>query len=68
VEKYGDPFEMVNVKSEATNITSTSAKVELVSEGAATAGKTLKKKILKSMTVGALKSMCSKLFKIEVIH
>ena len=68
MEKYGDPFEMINVKAEATNIQSTSAKVSLVSEGAATKGKTLTKKLLKSMTVTSLKAMCSKLFKIEVIH
>lgn len=68
VNKYGNPFEMINLKQEKSNITSSSAKITFISEGSATKGKTLNKKILLTMTVAALKSMCSKLFKIEVIH
>lgn len=68
VQKFGNPFELIDLKIEKSNISAVSAKVTLVSEGSATNGKTMSKKLLLSMTVAALKSMCSKLFKIEVIH
>jgi hypothetical protein len=68
VSKFGNPFEMISLKIEKSNMNSTSAKVTLISEGSKTNGKTLSKKLLLTMTVAALKSMCSKLFKIEVIH
>jgi hypothetical protein len=64
VEVYGSPLVLgVTLKKEGTNIASTSAKLKLVGED----GKTLEKKLLLSMTVNDLKSMCAKLFKIEVI-
>lgn len=63
VELYGSPADMVTMKQEGTNIASTSAKVKLFDDK----GKTLERKLLLNMTVGELKSMCSKLFKIEVI-
>lgn len=62
VEIYGSPVEIVSLKKEGTNIASTSAKIKLTS-----GTKTLEKKLLLSMTVKDLKSMCAKLFKIEVI-
>jgi hypothetical protein len=68
VEMYGNPMEMINLKQENTNISSSSAKVVLFSEVESSQGKSLKKKILLSMSVAQLKAMCSKLFKIEVIH
>ena len=52
--------------NEKHNIASTTARVELISEVAATAGKTLTKKLLLTMTVNQLKAMCAKLFKVEV--
>ena len=42
---------MVSAQKEGTNISNSSAKIELVSEVEATAGKTLNKKLLLSMTV-----------------
>ena len=66
-ERFGSPLDMVSTLKEASNIASTSAKVTLISEAAATAGKTLSKKLLLSMPVSALKAMCSKLFKVEVL-
>ena len=42
--------------------------MELISEVAATAGKTLNKKLLLTMSVADLKAMFSKLFKVEVLH
>jgi hypothetical protein len=68
VEIHGSPLEMVNLKQEGTNIASTSAKIKLVSKSGPTTGKMLEKKLLLSMTVSALKAMCSKFFKIEVIQ
>ena len=32
VEQYGNPFEMINLQSESTNISNTSAKICLLSE------------------------------------
>lgn len=68
VEIYGNPLDTVNLKQEGTNIASTSAKIKLVSKTSATEGKVLEKKLLLSMTVNALKAMCSKLFKLEVLN
>ena len=67
VEVHGSPLDMVSLKQEGTNIASTSAKIKLVAKAGPTLGKTLEKKLLLSMTVGGLKAMCAKLFKIEVI-
>jgi hypothetical protein len=65
VEVYGSPLEIgVTLKKENTNIASTSAKIKLVG---VSNGKTLEKKLLLSMTVKELKSMCAKLFKVEII-
>ena len=63
VEIYGSPLEIVSLKKEGTNIASTSAKLKLVG-----VGKILEKKLLLTMTVKDLKSMCAKLFKIEIIR
>ncbi len=63
VETYGSPLEIASLKKENTNIASTTAKIKLVGNG-----KTLEKKLLLSMTVKDLMSMCAKLFKIEVIR
>lgn len=49
-------------------ISTTSAKVTIVSEVDATKGKELSKKLLLTMTVAQLKAMCAKLFKVEVIN
>lgn len=65
VEVYGNPQDSVSLKQEQNNISSTSAKLKLISVAT---GKTLEKKLLLSMTVNELKAMCSKLFKIEVIR
>lgn len=62
-ETYGSPMDLVSLKKEGTNIASTSAKIKLVGNG-----KTFEKKLLLSMTVKDLKSMCAKLFKIEYIN
>jgi hypothetical protein len=56
-------MEMVSLKKEGVNISSTSAKIKLTSN----AGKTLDKKLLMTMTVKDLKAMCAKLFKIEMM-
>jgi hypothetical protein len=50
-------------EKENTNIASTTAKIKLIGNG-----KTLEKKLLLSMTVKDLMSMCAKLLKIEVIR
>ena len=64
VETYGSPIDLVSLKKEGTNIASTSAKIKL----SGPAGKVLEKKLLLSMTVGDLKSMCGKLFKIDMLR
>ena len=64
VAVYGNPIEMISLKPEGTNIATTSAKVTLASDN----GKKLDKKLLLNMTVKDLKSMCAKLFKIEVLQ
>lgn len=61
-------MESISLKPESTNISSTSAKIKLVSECTITNGKMMEKKLLTSITVGDLKAMCSKLFKCEVIR
>lgn len=61
--KYGSPVDIVSVTNEGTNIASSSVKVTLESCCTKTLGKTLKKKLLTSMTIDALKSMCAMLFK-----
>ena len=43
------------------------AQIELISEVEKTNGKVLKKKLLLTMTVTQLKSLCSKLFKGEAV-
>ena len=63
VETYGSPLDIAVLKKIGTNIASTSAKLKLL----CTRGKNMEKKLLLSMTVSDLKSMCAKLFKIEVI-
>ena len=67
VEKYGSPLGTVNIAKEGKNIKQQSAKIELISEVPATAGKTLTKKLLLNMSVAQLKAMCAKLFKVEVL-
>lgn len=67
--KYGNPLDNVltTKRMEGNQISKHSAQVSLVSQIEATKGKTLKKKLLNSMTVGALKNMICKLFKVEVL-
>jgi len=65
VEIHGSPIDTVSLKQDAGNIASTSAKVTLSS---GVGGKALQKKLLLSMTVGGVKAMCAKLFKVEVIR
>jgi len=67
VHMYGSPLHMVNVKKEATNIAATAAAMELISHLPATEGKVFNKKLLLTMTVTALKAMCSKLFKEDLL-
>ena len=62
VEKFGNPLETVSIQKEGTNISNSSAKVDLISQVPATLGKKLSKKLLTTMTVAQLKSVCSKLF------
>merc|ERR1712023_499013 len=54
VSIYGSPLGMVNITKEGKNIKQNSAKMELISEVAATAGKTLNKKLLLTMSVADL--------------
>mmetsp|Transcript_13288 Transcript_13288/g.22550 ORF Transcript_13288/g.22550 Transcript_13288/m.22550 type:complete len:149 (+) Transcript_13288:1336-1782(+) len=65
---YGSPIDLVNLKSEGKNISQTSAQIELESFLEGSKGKVLKKKLLLSMTVNALKAMCSKLFKANMLE
>lgn len=67
VEKFGSPLETVSIQKEGSSINTNAAQIELISEVEATAGKILKKKLLTTMTVAALKSVCSKLFKVEAL-
>lgn len=67
VDKYGSPLGTVNIAKEGKNIKQSSARIELISEVPATAGKTLTKKLLLTMSVAQLKAMCAKLFKVEVL-
>jgi len=62
VEKFGNPLEMTSNQKESTNISNSSAKVDLISEVPATLGKKLSKRLLTSMTVNQLKALCSKFF------
>lgn len=67
-EKLGNPLETVSIQKEGTNIGNSSAKVDLISEVPATLGKKLNKKLLMTMTVAQLKSLCSKLFGVEALR
>lgn len=67
VEKFGSPLETVSIQKEGTNIQNSTAQVELISHIPETMGKVLKKKLLLTMTVAAVKAICSKLFKTEVL-
>lgn len=68
VEKFGSPLDTVSIQKEGTNIQNSTAKVDLVSQVAETEGKVLTKKLLLTMTVAELKSVCSKLFKVEALR
>jgi hypothetical protein len=68
VEKFGSPVDMVSLQKEGTNISNSTAKVTLVSECENTLDKQLTKKLLLTMTVAELKSLCSKLFKAEALY
>ena len=59
---------MVSLQKEGTNISNSTAKVTLVSECENTPDKQLTKKLLLTMTVAELKSLCSKLFKAEALY
>lgn len=59
---------MVQIQKELNLISTSSAKIDIVSEVEATKGKTLNRKLLLTMTVAQLKAMFSKLFKVEVIN
>lgn len=52
VEIHGNPIDTVSLKQEGKNISSSSAKIKLISQVVQTNGKTLEKKLLLSMTVG----------------
>jgi len=65
---YGSPLDLISLHKEGKNISQTSAQVELVSYAPVTEGKTMKKKLLLSMSVTNLKAMCSKLFKINLLN
>mmetsp|Transcript_34328 Transcript_34328/g.39669 ORF Transcript_34328/g.39669 Transcript_34328/m.39669 type:complete len:135 (-) Transcript_34328:9-413(-) len=69
VEKYGSPIDIINYQKEevVSNIKSTSVSVFLVSKLASCEGKVLKKKLLPSMTIDKLKSLCCKLFKADML-
>jgi hypothetical protein len=58
----------VSIQKEGTNISNSSAKVDLISEVPASLGKKLNKKLLTTMTVAQLKSTCSKLFNVEALR
>ena len=66
---HGSPLELVNYKKDVMNskISSNSAKVVLKSCVKATEGKQLEKKLLLSMTIEKLKSICQKWFSIEML-
>jgi hypothetical protein len=66
-QTYGSPIGLVSLKSQKNNIARVAAQIELASEVHATQGKVLKKKLLLTMTVTQLKSMCSKLFKADLL-
>lgn len=68
VETYGSPIGLVSLKSQKNNIEKVAAQIELVSSVEKTQGKVLKKKLLLTMTVTQLKSMCSKLFKGDLLR
>ena len=66
---YDFTLDMVNLKTEAKNMASQSAKIEMnhiLPDGSTK--KSLSRKLLVTMTVSALKAMISKLFKVETIH
>jgi hypothetical protein len=67
-EKYGSPVGVVQIQKDLNLISTSAAKVDIVSEVPETHGKVLSKKLLLTMTVAQLKAMCSKLFKVEVIN
>lgn len=52
VEIHGNPIDTVSLKQEGKNISSSSAKIRLISQITQTHGKILEKKLLLSMTVG----------------
>ena len=66
---HGSPLELVNYKKDVMNskISSNSAKVVLKSCVKATEGKQLEKKLLLSMTIEKLKSICQKWFSVEML-
>ena len=66
VEMFGNPIEELNsIKIKAKDIKSNSFKIVILSHLEASKGKKLKKKVLASMTVQTLKTLCSKLFKAD---
>lgn len=67
-EKYGSPVEMVDFKKAGSNLTSISAKVNIIARFGQNEGKKVTKKLVLSMTVAALKSLIAKLFKIEILN
>ena len=69
IEIHGSPIELVNSQklSHQENIKSSSVNVVLISKFSGSEGKTFKKKLLPSMTVEKLKSLCCKLFKSDIL-
>lgn len=67
VHTFGNPIDMVNLKSEGKNISQLSAKIELINMMPDSNGKTYNKKLLLGMSITDLKAMCSKLFKVDVL-
>ena len=67
-EKFGNPIEEINsTKQKGKDLKSNSMKVTILSSMPNTQGKTLNKKLLANMTVGQLKTLCSKLLKEEML-
>lgn len=67
-EIYGSPIDELNsVKQKGKSIKSNAMKVQIVSKLPDSEGKTLKKKLLEKMTVGQLKHLVCKLFKVDIL-
>jgi len=68
VQIYGSPVDLVDMKKAGSNISSGSATVRIISKHEKNEGKEIKKKLILTMTVSALKSLIAKLLKIEILE